>query len=67
MAGKKKQGNKHREARFKSHPERAVANAKRRWQQQFNKTKAKALKRGDAFTPRFKTYEDEVASNKKRQ
>lgn len=63
MAGKKKQTNARRKARFQSQPARTEANKRRRWEKQQKKMAKKAEKRGEKYVPKFKSYEEEKSAN----
>lgn len=66
MAGKKKQSNQRRKARFQSQPARTEANKRRRWEKQQKKMAKKAEKRGEKYVPAFKSYEEEKSANQAR-
>lgn len=66
MAGKRKQANTHRKARFQNHPARRTRNAKRRWERCYKKMLRKAEARGVDIDLKFSSYEEELKDNDNR-
>jgi hypothetical protein len=59
MAGKKKASNAKRQARFKAHPQKCLANKERRWKKQMAKWKKCCEKKGIPFRPKFSSIEED--------